>query len=288
MSVTSRYRDALVKQAASLKPDTVLAGLDILASAKARMRGSAHGRVLVEMALVRLARLDDLVPLAQLAEWLDRSGSAGSADPKGKAGNAGGTASADSRSVPGTPSPRPATLAEHIKKKEREAASPSSPPAPVSLSPETLSAIWQQVLAQVGTIIASHLGRAGLPAITAPNTLVLRFPPQYNSERKYCEEPERLARMMETLRRVAGPACQLRIEANRILGQDSPAPAVEQPAAAPARQRQPLSEAEKEPLIQRAMEVLGARFIRDRVDEGFAAVSGQSEDRAATVNAEEA
>ena len=50
--------------------DTVLAGLDILQSAKSRLRGSGHGRVLVEMALVRLCRLDDLVSLTQLAQML--------------------------------------------------------------------------------------------------------------------------------------------------------------------------------------------------------------------------
>ena len=48
--------------------DTILAGLDVLSSTRARLRNSNHGRVLVEMALVRLGRLDDLVSLTQLAQ----------------------------------------------------------------------------------------------------------------------------------------------------------------------------------------------------------------------------
>src|SRR5262245_24655099 len=70
LTVATRQRPILCSQAAGLQLDTILAGLDILSATKARLRGSSHGRVLLEMALVRLARLEDLVPLAQLAQWL--------------------------------------------------------------------------------------------------------------------------------------------------------------------------------------------------------------------------
>ncbi|MCS7045282.1 MAG: DNA polymerase III subunit gamma/tau, partial [Gemmataceae bacterium] len=66
------HRPTLRQQAEGLNLDTILAGLDILTTAKTRLRSSGHAQVLIEMALVRLARLDELVPLAQWAEWLSQ------------------------------------------------------------------------------------------------------------------------------------------------------------------------------------------------------------------------
>ena len=58
--------------AASL--DTVLAGIDVLTTAKSRMRGSSHAHVLMEVAVVRLSRLDDLLSIGQLVEMLADGG----------------------------------------------------------------------------------------------------------------------------------------------------------------------------------------------------------------------
>ena len=71
LSLAPRHRETLAKQASGLPLDTILAGLDILNTTKARLRGSSHGRVLLEMALVRLGRLENLVALAQVAHWLN-------------------------------------------------------------------------------------------------------------------------------------------------------------------------------------------------------------------------
>src|SRR5262249_29167425 len=68
LNVSNKHRPVLAEQAGRLTIDTVLAALDILAATRARLRTSNHGRVLFEMALVRLARLEDLVSLTQLAQ----------------------------------------------------------------------------------------------------------------------------------------------------------------------------------------------------------------------------
>src|SRR5262249_14698195 len=64
-------RALLIRQANMVSLDSILAGLDVLGTTKARLRGSNHGRALVETALVRLGRLDNLVSLSQLTQWLN-------------------------------------------------------------------------------------------------------------------------------------------------------------------------------------------------------------------------
>lgn len=76
LSVGPGQRQALQKQAEALDADAILAGLDILVSAKNRMRNTSHGLIVLEMAVVRLSRLDNLVSLAQIGQWLAGDGSA--------------------------------------------------------------------------------------------------------------------------------------------------------------------------------------------------------------------
>ncbi len=76
LSITGPHLAALRQQAESLGLDTILAGLDVLVSAKARLRGTVHTRVVLEMALVRLAQLESLVPLSQLVQWVTQNGAA--------------------------------------------------------------------------------------------------------------------------------------------------------------------------------------------------------------------
>src|SRR5262249_39780969 len=50
--------------------EAMLASLQIFSECRARMRGSVHGRLLVEIALVRVARLEELTSLSSLVERL--------------------------------------------------------------------------------------------------------------------------------------------------------------------------------------------------------------------------
>jgi DNA polymerase-3 subunit gamma/tau len=274
LSVSSRHQETLRRQAESAKLDTILAGLDILASAKARMRSSGHGRILLEMALVRLGRLGDLVALSQLAQWL---GSSGEDRPTPRVEK-----SAPALAVP----PAPAAVAppEAGKKKLTVAAAPT--PAQVSLTPETMAEVWQEVLQQVGPMLASDLEKAEIPAISGPNALVLRFPVGYNPEREHCQEPARVARVEELLRKLTGRAWNLRIESLGGNAAASPPPAAEETVSSQSRYRRQRAEALQEPLVKRAMELLGAQIVH--VDEGFGAAPGASPERADSTEEEEA
>src|SRR5262249_43213362 len=81
VSVSARHRDTLKQQATGQRLETILAGLDILASTKNRLRGSSHSRTWLEMALVRLARLEDLISVGELAKSLGAVAESPSGNP---------------------------------------------------------------------------------------------------------------------------------------------------------------------------------------------------------------
>ncbi len=253
LSVPSRCRPDLIRQGKALTLDAVLAGLDVLSTTRLRLRDSSHGRTLVEMALVRLCRLSDLLPVAQLAQMLTNpERERGGRQNPPLALGAGKTLAAP-----------PEGLKKKLLNSVVDAASPnsaSSVPSPIE--------VWPQVLRSVGPMMASFLEKAGLPAIVGPNNLVLRFPSDYNQAREYCQEPTRLAKIEEAVRKGTGHSWILRVEAAAPAPTMAPAPAVETPAS-PRRNHR--AEAEKEPLIKRALDALGAQIVR--VEDGFGEAS---------------
>jgi DNA polymerase-3 subunit gamma/tau len=258
LSLPDRYRETLSRQAAGVPLDSILAGLDILAATKARLRSTTHGRVLVEMALVRLGRLDHLVALTQLAQWLGQP-----------PGTDNGT-----RRPPSAPAPpasvRPAERVEPPEAaKKKPAAGPEPTPAAttLTLTDESLPHIWREVLTQVGRMHAAELERAGLPAISAPNALVLRFPVSYNSQQEHCQEPAKVARVEDALRKLTGRAWHLRVEPGGGEEGSTAVVTADKAENSSLRSRRQRAEVEQEPLIKRAIDLLEARVVH--VEDGF-------------------
>jgi DNA polymerase III subunit gamma/tau len=243
LSVAARHREVVSKQARGLSLDTILAGLDVLNMAKFRLRTSAHGRMVLEMALVRLARMDDLLPISQLAQWVRQ------APPS----SAGALAS-------------PVGVSPPEREKKKAATPPDQPEQrPVTLCEETLPPIWRGILGKFPPVFAGFLEKAGLPAISGPNSLAIRFPSSYTQEQEYCGEPARIARLEAELFRVIGHRVHLRVE------QDSNGPAnafaanQEGHPAPPARRRR--AEGPLDPLTIKAMATLEAQILQR--EEGF-------------------
>lgn len=84
---------------ANVPLDSILAGLDILATTKSRLRFTSFGRVLVEMALVRLSRLDQLLGVGDILNAV-RTGSTPSAAAPIKAVAARPTPMAEEKKKP--------------------------------------------------------------------------------------------------------------------------------------------------------------------------------------------
>ncbi len=274
LSVSGPQREALQKQAASLSPDTILAGLDVLVSTRNRLRGSRHGRILLEMALVRLGRLEELVSLSQLAQLLNKEGSGPAAAP-GRAA-AAAAAAAPSR-APGLP--------EAEKKKPASEVAATQPAGLIPLAPENVPLIWQQVHNQVGPLLASDLKKGTSLAISGPNTLVVRFPSSYNHPGNPFLDPVRLGRVEEALRKITGQACTLRQEYQGEEAAAASSGAPEESETPVSRSRRQREEALSQPLVRRAMEVLGAQIVH--LEEDFGAALPPAEDRTSTSDTEE-
>jgi DNA polymerase-3 subunit gamma/tau len=240
LSVPSRLRDTLAGQAKVLPLDTILAGLDILSLTKARLRGSSHARTLVEMALVRLCRLEDLVPLSQLTQLLGQSRSA----PPSRTESAARLAAPTGRSAP-----------------------PSRTEEKMALTAETLPQVWERALQSLGPMQAGTISKAGLPAITAPNALVFRPSGAYNEGGGILQDPARVAQVEKALREVTGEPWNFRVETNATTLPEEGRRSEPPPGGGGQPRRNYREEAEKLPLIRRAMDRLGATI--QRVEEGF-------------------
>ena len=70
LAVTPRQKPRLQKIVDQWPTEAILAALQILAEARARMRGVSHGRLLAEVALIRVARLEALTDLSQFVDRL--------------------------------------------------------------------------------------------------------------------------------------------------------------------------------------------------------------------------
>ena len=255
LSVPTRLQATLAKQAKNTSLDTILAGLDVLATTKARLKMSVHGRTLVEMALVRLGRLGDLQALPQLAHWLGQL--------RFENGGAAGSRVA---------------LPEGVKKKPLTPLAASAPPSsasnePLALTEATMSEVWGRVLGIVGPLFAADLKKGHLPAIFGPNTLAIHFPAAYNRACDNCKMSGNVTRIEDALKKVTGQAWSLRIEIETtptmdVVGTVSDAPAPETALVLRPPRRNPREEAEKVPLVKYALEKLSAQLAQP-LPEGF-------------------
>jgi hypothetical protein len=156
----------------------------------------------------------------------------------------------------------------------------------LNLGPDTREEVWTETLAQLPPMLRHEVEKAGLPAISGPNTLVLSFTPEYNLQREHCQEPTRLARIEEVLQKVTGRVWKVRVESLTGGGTGRQARAADGADSSLSRYRRQRTEALQEPLVKRAIDLLGAQIVH--VDEGFGIAPAASADRAEVAENEEA
>jgi DNA polymerase-3 subunit gamma/tau len=237
--------------AAGTNLDTVLAGLDVLTTTKAKLRGSPHGQVLLEVAVVRLARMDELLSVPALAQMI-----------------ANGTP-APSAGINPTARPAVSPAPDPSKKNGLTESNGTHqlPPAPEDVTQETLPLVWERVLQEVGPMRGGQLRFASLPAILGPNSLAIRFPAGYSSAYDSCASESGIEVIQRALKRLTRKDWLVRVE--RVA---APAGAASPEDAPPARPEQRAKDLLQLPLFKKAADVLGAQLVR--VDDGFDPQSG--------------
>jgi DNA polymerase III subunit gamma/tau len=270
--------------------NTLLAVMQILDQALARMRYSTQGRILAELALVRICHLANLDELSEVIGQLQAGGAgkkkyepavaSGIPSPPAPLPQAG-----EGRyTSPPVPLSQAAGDCPNFRASENGTVplsapkspqagegrdSPPSPPAPLPqagegrdtpampLTAANAMEIWSLALARMTGIVVDQARQFDSVAISGPNRLVIRFKPGYALFKSACERPEQVARFERALAEVTGQA--IRVEF--ALTEDAVAKSEPQPSASvPVHQR--LMEATKHPFVQKACELFDAQPVR--------------------------
>ncbi len=264
LSVSERQKSQARAHAGRLPLETLLAAADILAELKNRLRNTNYGRVLVDIALVRIAQLEELAPLSELAEQLAALEARLDGNPPlAQAGSAAAPA------VSAAPAPvskknfiAPAEATAAVTREPTDAGHahavpPLDPPeaqpasaANAALTADSATHRLRAIARELNPVLAESIARAQLSVGPAPNMLVLCLDGMYNA-------PGRVKEIENALQQRIGNEFRIRVE---LSGKPDPAT---QPA--PARRSsysERLGEATRDPLVQEAMDLFGARVTR--------------------------
>ncbi|HMP03227.1 MAG TPA: DNA polymerase III subunit gamma/tau [Gemmatales bacterium] len=242
-------RPRLAAWVEKLAPDTLLHGLDILLAAKGRLRLTTHGRVVLEMAVLRLSQLADLVPLAELSQLL-----AGSA-----AGGDGRLVMPPTARITAPPATERAARPE-APTEEVENAATSAADGPVPWSNDYLTVIWSAVTKAGGLALQGDLQKVVRQNVQPPNVLTITFPAGCARERERCQAPDRVERIQRELKRVTGLDVQVRFE----IGTEAAVAPVPSETGPSPRQR-----IGQDPLVKAAIDQLGAQLMHFDPDFGL-------------------
>jgi DNA polymerase-3 subunit gamma/tau len=247
--------------------ENILAIMQILDQTIARLRYSTHGRILAELALVRICQLENLERLSELIGQL-RDGTATSqpAPRQPLPGLAGRPASQQLS----PPQPVASQLAADAaaKKKPPVGDELSTSPAPASAEappaaarpPANLVHVWSEVLGGLSGMLADHARVATVTATSAPNRLAVCFPATYNFSKAFCERPENLMRLEKALSEAAGGTIRLEFS----VSESAAAPEAKEPVAVRRQvsSGERLQEKSDHPMVRKAMELFAARPVR--------------------------
>lgn len=249
----------------SLGVETMLAVVQVLDQSIARMRYSTHVRTLLELAIVRIARLENLDELSEVVSQLRHGGSA----PPARATTAPRSTIEKKNDLSRAAQVGPALSATSTEKLEDDSsgASVSAAAEVVSivaveaavtseLTAETVDSIWKEALADLGDMTADFARHAERIQLSGPNHLVASFRAGYTLHKEYCERPERRIKLEAALAKVAGRTVRLDLELLPGDARSEPRPAAVQ------TNRQRFQERQRQPLVRQAIEMFDGEVVR--------------------------
>ncbi len=245
--------------------ETVLAIMQILDHTLARLRYSTQSRTLAEMALVRIANLENLDALADLVAQVRSGVAVDLRETRPARPSIGSSAAVISDAAAKKKDESPLPVAEPNGAlggvNGPDSVEPRRAPEPIALSPASVDAIWRRALESLSDLAAENAALCESVTLTAPNRLVIAFRPKYTACRVFCERPDQLGKLQAALAEAAGGTIQ--IEFNTLKEEET--------AAAPRRavpNRQRLAEKAEHPLVRRAAELFDARVVRVEEQDG--------------------
>ncbi|MDB5312879.1 MAG: dnaX 1 [Gemmataceae bacterium] len=261
LPVSPGERETLFQQSSKLTLDTILAGLEVWTTTKARMRGSGHTQVLLEMAVVRLSRMGEVLSVGQLIQTLGQNGVPSLSVPVG--GTPPSAASGMGRGDPREPDVSKKNGLMDLAKGSTSSHNEGDEEAafqPLILNEKSLTEVWRQFLRFLtakSPILANHLKFAHPPAIFGPNSLAIRFHTSYNHAYEACATEFNVQKLQDVLRKLTGQPGTIRIDL--VSG---PVPVVAKPVVTPAPA--PAADRKKQlmglPLFKKAADALGAQI----------------------------
>jgi DNA polymerase-3 subunit gamma/tau len=265
LDVTPRYRDTLVASAKGRDLESVMAGLEVLDHAIGRLRNTAHPRLVVELALVRLSRLGNVLAVAQLAQSLaqQRASAPAQASPAPRP-----TPRPTLAPRPPAPEPPPKKAPAGDRASQPEPPADATPAAPPG--PRPAREVWPEVITALGPMLGGRAATASL-VVRGPAAVALVFPNTAKAAFEYLQgSAARVAKIVETLSQLTGSshAVNLELEHGPAAATTPESPKPEETRVNPMARRLAKERAEEIPLVMRAMEVLKATVVH--ADEDFA------------------
>jgi DNA polymerase-3 subunit gamma/tau len=257
--------------------EQLMAMMEVLDQTLVRMRHSSHVRTLLELATVRITRLENLDELAALVQQLRADPAAVPAKPAGSPAVARpATPQAPSRPVAAATGddaersqtspkkkgeraePGPDSAAEAGVTNELATEAPGPVGRPIPLDTGSLDEVWRAVLAEVGSLTA-EMARHYRSLRLEDDRLEVVMSDTYHCTA--CQRPDRKSRIEEALQRLTGRTVRVDFregeEADRASAPDRPAP---------LSMRQQVQRATQNPFVRKAIECLGAEIVELRAN----------------------
>ncbi|MDZ4659412.1 MAG: DNA polymerase III subunit gamma/tau [Bythopirellula sp.] len=230
----------------------LLAIVQVLDQAAARMRVSTHTRTLAEMAVVRICSLENLDELASLIEQL-RDGTWDASGPAVKKNSPASPAMTRTVNSPNSAS----AISPALSVESREVATETNghPPEPdataaaIALTAENVEQVWKQALELLTGIVAENASHVDEVSVDSGGRLQIMFSDAFY--RDACERPGNRTRLEAALQEVCGQRVPMVFQARQRV--DAPAVAV---ASAPSR-RQQQADVAAQPFVKKALELFG-------------------------------
>lgn len=232
LSLGSESREILVRQSASWGLQTITTAMQILADAKSRMSRVSYGRVLAELALVRISMLEDLDQLddliAQLKAGQSATLSASGAVRVGRAAapiqsltaseaNSVSSAPPQKKNDLGGPASQSSEVSVPLQVPAAEFGSADSPAPTVEWKIGCGKDLHSAIIDRLSDMIGTSLSRTSAEAIIGPNILEFSLPLNYDVDRRALDRPETVKRLEAIAAELVGSPIRIRFKSTEAV-----------------------------------------------------------------------